>query len=76
MNEADQQQRKNRLAKIALGLAALGCLLTGFVLYLFAEQLGFDEETAQLMAIAFMGTAVIDYLVMRYWDRIAQSGDK
>lgn len=76
MIEPDQAQKNHRLVKIVLGFSALGCLLTGFVLYLYAEQLGFDRETAQLVALAFMGAAIIDYLMMRYWDRIVHVTDK
>lgn len=58
------------IVKIAFGAGALVCVLTGLVLYLFAEQLGIDRDTAELIAIAFLIAGFVDYLVLRFWDRL------
>ena len=61
---------RNSMVKVAFGIMALVCLAAGLVVYLFAEQLGFSEDTAQIVAIAFLVTGAGDYLVLKLWDRI------
>jgi hypothetical protein len=61
---------RDALIKIAFGAGALACVLAGLVLYLFAEQLGIDPDTAELIAIAFLIAGIADYLVLRFWDRL------
>lgn len=63
---------RHRLVKIAFGVMALVCLLTGLVLYLFAESLGLDPGTARLVAVAFLVVGAGDYLVLRFWDRLVK----
>lgn len=76
MTDRDRRlEQQQRLVKIAFGMTALVCLLTGLVLYLFAENFGFDPETARYVAIAFLVVGVGDYLVLRFWDRIRRRGD-
>lgn len=58
------------VVKLAFGLGALICLLTGLVLYLFAPQLGLDPATAELVAVAFLIAGAADYLVLHFWERI------
>jgi len=65
-----QSEDRYRLVKVALGLMTLVCLATGLIVYQFAEQLGFDEGTAQIVAIAFLAAGVGDYIILRFWDRI------
>lgn len=60
----------DRIVKIAFGVMAILCLLTGLVLYLFAESFGFDQETARYVAIAFLIVGFSDYIVLRLWDRL------
>ncbi len=61
---------RNNMVKVAFGIMALVCLAAGLVVYLFAEQLGFSEDTAQIVAIAFLVAGAGDYLVLKLWDRI------
>ena len=63
-------EARNRAVKIAFGVMALMCVLTGFVIYLFAEQFGFSDETARIVAIAFLAAGVADYIVLKLWDRL------
>lgn len=66
----EQSEDRHRLVKIAFGIMTLVCLATGFSVYLFAEQLGFAEDTAQYVAIAFLVAGVGDYIILKFWDRI------
>ena len=72
-DDAEISHRRNALVKIAFGLGALGCVILGLAVYLFAEPLGLDPSTAEIVAIAFLAAGLIDYLVLRFWDRIATS---
>ncbi len=64
-------ESRNRVIKIVFGVVAITCLIAGLVIYLFAEQLGLSEETAQIVAIAFLAAGAGDYLALKFWDRIA-----
>lgn len=72
-HDSTQRRNNDKLIKIAFGLMAMVCLLTGLALYLFAEQLGFDEETARYVAIAFLVAGAGDYIVLRFWDRLRKN---
>ena len=65
-----QGPERDRVIKIAFGFMAITCLLAGFILYVFAQDLGFDQETARLVAIAFLVAGALDYIVLRFWDRL------
>ena len=70
MVENDRQaERTDRVVKIAFGVAALICLAGGLVIYLFPNAVGLDEETAEIVAIAFLLAGFMDYLILRFWDR-------
>ena len=60
----------DRIVKIAFGVMAILCLLTGLALYLFADSFGFAPDTARYVAIAFLVVGVTDYIVLRFWDRL------
>ncbi len=60
----------DRLVRLAFGAGALLSVVAGLMLYLFAGSLGFDEDTAELIAIAFLLVGVGDYAVLHFWDRI------
>jgi hypothetical protein len=49
-----QRETRNSMVKAAFGIMALVCLAAGLNVYLFAEQLGFSEDTARIVAIAFL----------------------
>jgi len=68
--QASRIEARNRAVKLAFGVMTIMCLLTGFVIYLFADQLGFSDETARFVAIAFLAAGVADYIVLKLWDRL------
>ncbi len=59
----------NRTAKIIFGAMALVSVLLGLVIYVFADAFGIEPEVAALIAIAFLLAGVIDYILLRNWDR-------
>ncbi len=65
-----QTEVRNSMVKIVFGIMALVCLAAGLIVYLFAEQLSFSEDTAQIVAIALLVAGAGDYLVLKLWDRI------
>ena len=67
---SEQRQVRNSMVKAVFGIMALVCLAAGLNVYLFAEQLGFSEDTARIVAIAFLVAGAGDYLVLKLWDRI------
>lgn len=70
----DPLEARNRMVKLAFGLGALGCLLTGLAVYLFAPALGIGDDAARVVAIAFLAAGAADYLLLHFWDRIAGDG--
>ena len=64
------QASRHKLAKKLLAVMALGTLGTGFILYMFAEDLGIASDTAEVIAIAFLAAGIMDYLLLVMWDRI------
>ena len=72
-HNSTQKRNNDKLIKVAFGLMAIVCLLTGLALYLFAEKLGFDDETARYVAIAFLVAGAGDYIVLRFWDRLRKN---
>lgn len=73
MSDQDRRAAQSSVAKIAFGLGALICVLAGFLIYVFADSLGLDPDTANILAIAFLIAGVADYLVLKFWDRIMPS---
>ena len=67
---SEQRQVRNSMVKVVFGIMALVCLAAGLIVYLFAERLGFSEDTARIVAIAFLVAGAVDYLVLKLWDRI------
>lgn len=69
-NGGNGNGRRDMVVKLAFGIGALICLLTGLVLYMFAPQLGLDPATARLVAVAFLIAGAVDYLVLHFWERL------
>lgn len=67
---ADQDEMPGRVARLAFGAGALLGVLVGLGLYVFSDVLGLHEETAEILAIAFLVAGVGDYLILHFWDRI------
>ncbi|MEM8744019.1 MAG: hypothetical protein AAGF14_05215 [Pseudomonadota bacterium] len=72
VGQGEQSRSGDRLIKIAFGVAALICLAGGLFIYLFPDIVGLDEETAELVAIAFLLAGAFDYLVLRFWDKLVR----
>jgi Na+/melibiose symporter-like transporter len=71
MTQPDQTRAaQNRLVKIILGVMALGTLVSGFVLYFFADAFGIAPSTANTIAVVFLVVGVLDYLLLHFWDRL------
>lgn len=64
------QSARGRLAKLAFGVMALLSLLAGAVIFYFADQLGFDEQTARIVALTFLIAGFADYLILHFWDKL------
>jgi hypothetical protein len=62
--------RGARTVRLVFAGLALGSLAIGVALYSLADGLGLDEDTARLLATAFLATAVVDALILYFWDRL------
>ena len=67
--EALKRQRMQN-GKLMFGGLALLMIVLGFVVYLFSSILGIDADTAEFIAIAFLGVGAVDYLILHFWDKI------
>ena len=65
-----QTDDSHRLVKRVLEIMSLVCLATALIVYLFADQLGFSEDTALYVTIAFLAAGIGDFIVLKLWDRI------
>lgn len=65
-----ERARSQRVVQVALGVLALGSILFGLTVYALANQLGLPEETAKLIASAFLIAASLDALVLYGWERL------
>ena len=68
--QSRQHEARSRVVKIAFGVMALVCLLTGLVIFLFADRFGLSADTANIVAIAFLAAGAGDYFVLKFWDRL------
>jgi hypothetical protein len=59
-----------RLAKALFAAMAVLFVLAGLAIHLVQTRLGIDEDTARLIATAFLITGIVDSLVLYGWDRI------
>jgi hypothetical protein len=58
------------LAKAVFAALALASVLAGFGIYLLHVRLGIDEDTARLIATAFLAVGIGDTLLLYLWDRL------
>ena len=59
-----------RVARIVFGLGALAFISMGLAIYVFADRLGFDRDTAQLLAIVFTVVGIVDVIVLSLWSKL------
>ncbi len=71
MREGNGQGERNlRMVKRALELTSLLCLATALFVYLFSEKIGFSEDTAFIVGLAFLAAGIGDFIILKLWDRI------
>jgi hypothetical protein len=63
-----------RLAKVVFAMLALASVLAGFGIYLLQDRIGIDEDTARLVATAFLVIGIGDTLLLYLWDRLFKRG--
>jgi hypothetical protein len=63
-----------RLAKVVFAMLALASVLAGFGIYLLQDRIGIDEDTARLVATAFLVIGIGDTLLLYLWDRLFKGG--
>lgn len=70
------RERRLRLGKTMFGVSALVFVLAGLGLYIFSDRLGIAADEAMLLAIAFLFIGGVDYVILRFWDRLFQKAGK
>ncbi len=64
------QPSAERQVKAMLAALAFGSLLAGAAIYVFRQSLGIPDDTARMVALVFVLVAVVDGLMIIFWDRI------
>ena len=64
------KRQRMQNGKLMFGGMALLMIVLGFGVYLFSSILGIDTDTAEFIAVAFLGVGAVDYLVLHFWDNI------
>ncbi len=59
-----------RLIRLAFGAMALFSVLAGLAIWMFADPIGIEGDTAQLIATVFVIAGIGDALVLHFWDRL------
>lgn len=67
---ANKNEGANRNVKMVFGTAAFISVVAGLAIYLASDSLGLDKETAQLVALVFLAVGFLDYMLLRFWDRL------
>ena len=70
MTSPEHDQRQRTIVKLGFGVMALVSVLAGLLIYLFHAQIGLNKDTAEVIASALLVVGFIDYLALRFWDRI------
>ena len=65
---------RGRGVRIAFAALALGSLLLGAAIHLFAARLGLAPDTARVIATAFIGAGILDAAVLYFWERLFPAG--
>ena len=66
----DERRRSQQLVQLTLAVLSLASLAFGVGIYVLAHRLGIAQDTARIIATAFLGAAIADALVLYLWDRI------
>lgn len=65
-----RERERGRVGRLALGGVALLSILVGALLYNFAEPLGFDRGTVEIVALAFLIAGLADFVILCFWDSL------
>jgi hypothetical protein len=68
-----ERQRSQQVVQVTLAALSLGSLLFGCGIYMFSARLGVAQDTARIIASAFLLAAIADALVLYLWQRIFRS---
>jgi hypothetical protein len=74
MTEPAPTSSNERVAKTVFAVLALAFVLAGLGIYLLQKRLGIDEDTARLVATAFLVVGMGDTLLLYLWDRLFKRG--
>lgn len=72
-DRGNQSTSQRRIVRLAFGAMALTSVVVVFGVWLFADRIGIEEETARLIAVAFLAAGIGDVLVLHFWDRLFKS---
>ena len=72
MNEQNsgETQTREQQVKAAFAALAVGSMLAAAAVYLLRGALGIPDDTARTISTAFVVAAVVDGLILYFWDRI------
>ena len=70
-----ERERSQRVVQATLGILALTSLVFGLAIYLLAGRLAISQDTARVVASAFLAAAILDALVLYLWERIFPPSD-
>lgn len=76
MSEPERQFRRisiSRRLQVSFALLALVSVFTGFLIHLYARELGIDPLNADKIAFAFTAAGAIDAFVVYFWDDLIAS---
>lgn len=65
-----QTAAQRQIVRFAFGAMALGSVVVGLGVWQFAGAIGLEEDTARLIATAFLAAGIGDALVLHFWDRL------
>jgi len=68
--QAGASTAAERAMQVAFASLALGSLLLGAAIHVFAAPLGLDAATARLIATAFIGAGILDAAVLYFWNAL------
>lgn len=69
-DQRDPKTANQRIIRLAFGAMALFSVLAGLAIWMYADAIGIEADTAQLIATVFVIAGVGDALVLHFWDRL------
>lgn len=65
-----ERERSLRFVQVTLAVLALASLAVGLGIFALANRIGVPEDTARVLASAFLVAAIVDAIVLYLWERI------